>query len=153
MNLNGNVNDVYDNQLFVSGTVKTGTKVEVWAALVTKDKNGKETTTNKKLATTTAQAGKYSVKIPRQNQKTVLTVRYANGLDITSERTEVLPGKAPKAPKVKPVLAGATKMTGTALAGGTITVKDAKQKKIATAKLMQKVISVRNYQNKSVVQA
>ncbi|MCY1692372.1 S8 family serine peptidase [Exiguobacterium sp. SL14] len=31
LNLNGNVNDVYDNQLFVSGTVKTGTKVEVWA--------------------------------------------------------------------------------------------------------------------------
>lgn len=135
LNLNGNVNDVYDNQLVVSGTVKTGTKVEVWAAVVTKDKNGKETTTNKKLAATTAQAGKYSVKIPRQNQKTVLTVRYANGLDVTSERTEVLPGKAPKAPKVKPVLAGATKMTGTALAGGTITVKDAKQKKIATAKV------------------
>ncbi|MCY1692371.1 hypothetical protein OVA29_18985 [Exiguobacterium sp. SL14] len=74
--------------------------------LVTKDKNGKETTTNKKLATTTAQAGKYSVKIPRQSQKTVLTVRYANGLDVTSERTEVLPGKAPKAPTVKPILVG-----------------------------------------------
>ncbi|WP_294739251.1 S8 family serine peptidase [uncultured Exiguobacterium sp.] len=121
LNLNGIVNNVYDNKLTVTGTVKTGTKVEVWST--------------KKLGSATAKSGKYSVTIPRQNKGTVLTVRYTNGLDVTSERTEVLAGKAPAAPKVKPVLAGATKMTGTALASGTITVKDAKQKKIATAKV------------------
>ncbi len=119
LHLQGKVKPVYDNQLVVSGTVKTGTKVEVWST--------------KHLASTVAKAGTFSVQIPRQAKETVLTIRYANGTDVTSERTEVLPGKAPAAPKVNPVLAGATKVTGTASASGKIVMKDAKNKTIATS--------------------
>ncbi|WP_449402768.1 S8 family serine peptidase [Exiguobacterium artemiae] len=129
LHLNGKVNPVYDNQLVVSGQVKTGTKVEVWSTKKLTDTKD----TAKMLAKTTATAGKYSVEIPRQEKTSVLTIRYANGLDVTSERTEVLPGKAPAAPKVNRVLAGATKVTGTAIINGKITIKDSKKKVIGKA--------------------
>ena len=129
LHLNGKVNPVYDNQLVVSGQVKTGTKVEVWSTKKLTDTKD----TAKMLAKTTATAGKYSVAIPRQEKTSVLTIRYANGLDVTSERTEVLPGKAPAAPKVNRVLAGATKVTGTAIINGKITIKDSKKKVIGKA--------------------
>ncbi|WP_214849026.1 peptidase S8 [Exiguobacterium sp. s193] len=118
LHLKGKVNPVYDNKLLVSGKVKTGTKVEIWST--------------KRLASTVAKAGTFSVQIPRQTKATVLTIRYANGTDLTSERTEVLAGKAPTAPKVNPVLAGAKKISGTAISGGKIVVKDVKNKVVAT---------------------
>lgn len=135
LHLNGKVNPVYDNQLVVNGKVKTGTKVKI-TTIKTKTVDGvdgkekKETIT---LANTTAKAGKYSVAIPRQEKANVLTIHYTNGLDSTSERTEVLPGKVPAPPKVNRVLADATKVTGTAIAKGKITIKDAKNKLIGTA--------------------
>ncbi|OIN67277.1 peptidase S8 [Exiguobacterium sp. KRL4] len=128
LHLNGKVNPVYDNQLVVSGQVKSGTTVEVWSTKKLTDTKD----TSKRLAKTTAKSGKYSLTIPRQEKTTVLTIRYANGLDVTSERTEVLPGKAPAAPKVDRVLAGATKVTGTAIVNGKIIVKDAKNKVVGT---------------------
>lgn len=132
LHLNGKVNPVYDNQLVVSGQVKTGTKVKITTVKTTMI-NGKEKKETITLANTTAKSGKYSVTIPRQEKTTVLTIHYTNGLDVTSERTEVLPGKAPAAPKVNRVLAGATKVTGTAIANGKITVKDPKNKVVGTA--------------------
>ncbi|OAN10746.1 S8 family peptidase [Exiguobacterium undae] len=134
LNLKGKVNPVYDNQLVVSGQVKSGTTVEVWSTKKLTDTKD----TSKRLAKTTAKAGKYSVTIPRQEKETVLTIRYANGSDVTSERTEVLPGKAPAAPKVNRVLAGATTVTGTAIAKGKITITDAKNKVVGTATIDSK---------------
>lgn len=134
LHLKGQVNPVYDNQLVVSGQVKTGTKVEVWSTKKLTDTKD----TSKMLGKTTAKAGKYSVTIPRQEKESVLTIRYTNGVDVTSERTEVLAGKAPAAPKVNRILAGATKVTGTAIANGKITIKDAKNKVVGTASVDSK---------------